>query len=306
MPLNKIMNTRIVWKQPASFNRPFKANIRRSLLVAVVAGGLSSTFGATTNVVVVGGLGTYGFSPSVLSIQSGDKVIWNGLGTIHSVTSDTPPETLCGTTPVPGGSCTNIFGTPGTYLYHCINHCCPPFGHMTGVVNVATVALPLGVTITSPSGGSVFAEPANVKISASVTNNSGSVTNVQFFTNGVSLGSVSIAPFDVTTPLLSFGAYALTATASASTGLSATSVSVNIAVVTPVAVSNFFPRFTNGQFVFEHAANPGLRYAVENTTNFAAWSPVVTNTAVSNSVKVIDAFQLANLRFYRVGRLPNP
>ena len=77
-------------------------------------------------------------------------------------------------------------------------------------------------------------------------------------------------------------------------------------MVTPVAVSNFFPRVINGQFVFNHTANPGLRYAVENTTNFAVWSPVATNTAVSNSVEVSDSFQVGNLRFYRVGRLPNP
>jgi hypothetical protein len=49
-----------------------------------------------------------------------------------------------------------------------------------------------------------------------------------------------------------------------------------------------------------------LRYAVENITNFAAWSLVATNTAVSNSVEGNDSFQVGNLRFYRVGRFPNP
>ena len=32
-----------------------------------------------------------------------------------------------------------------------------------------------------------------------------------------------------------------------------------LTVLTPVAVSNFFPRITNGQFVFSHSADPGLR-----------------------------------------------
>jgi len=76
---------------------------------------------ATTNVVVVGGgIGTFAFSPKVISIRAGDKVIWNGLGAIHSVTGDTPGETLCGSS-FPG-SCTNIFNIPGSYLYHCITH----------------------------------------------------------------------------------------------------------------------------------------------------------------------------------------
>lgn len=277
---------------------PFKRNIRRCLSFAVVIGSLSSALSGTTNVGVVGTFPNYAYNPKVISIQAGDKVIWNGLSTIHSVTGDTPPETLCGIS-FPG-NCTNIFNTPGTYLYHCINH--GVFG-MTGVVNVAAVTLPPTVVITSLATGDVFIAPASVKIS---TTASGSVTNVEFFSNGGSLGSVTTAPFNFTTPPLALGAYAFTANATARTGLSATSALVNITVVTPVAVSNFFPRITNGQFVFNHTANPGLRYAVENTTNFTTWSPVATNTAASNSVEVSDSFQVGNLRFYRVGRLPNP
>jgi plastocyanin len=299
MDWNKNMDLQIAAQQFGPSKWPFIRTIRGCLSIAVVVGSLASALGATTNIVVVGAFPNYAYSSKVVSIQVGDKVIWNGLSTIHSVTGTTAPETLCGLS-FPG-SCTNVFNTPGTYLYHCVNH-----ASMTGVVNVASVLLPPAVVITSPAGGAVFAAPASVKISASVTNNSGSVTNVQFFSNGGSLGSVTAAPFNFTTAPLSFGAYALTAKATASTGLSATSAPVNITVVTPVAVSNFFPRVSNGQFVFNHTANPGLRYAVENTTNFAAWSPVATNTAVSNSVEVSDSFQVGNLRFYRVGRLPNP
>lgn len=287
-------------KQIGSLKWPFIRTIQGCLSLAVVVGSPSSTLGATINVGVVG----FAFNPPVISVQAGDKVIWTGLGLSHSVASDTPPETLCGSTPVPGGSCTNIFNMPGTYRYHCVNHGAL-FG-MTGVVNVAAVALLPTVVITNPAAGAVFATPASVKISASATSASGSVTNVQFLSNGSSLGSVTTAPFNFTTAPLSFGVYALTAKATASTGLSATSAPVNITVVTPVGVSNFFPRVTNGQFVFNHTANPGLRYAVENTTNLTAWSPVATNTAASNSVEVIDSFRVGSLRFYRVGRLPNP
>ena len=294
------MNSQIAAKQFASLKWHFMSGLGGWLSLAAVVG-LSSAFGATTNVGVVGTFPNYAYNPKVISIQAGDKVIWGGLGTIHSVTGDTAPEVLCGVS-FPG-NCTNIFNTAGTYLYHCVNHV--SFG-MTSMVIVAAAVLPPRVTITSPAGGSVFADPASVKISASVTNTSGLVTNVQFFNNGGSLGSVATAPFNFTTTPLSTGAYALTAKASANTGLSATSGPVNITVVTPVAISNFFPRIAGGQFIFEHTANPGLRYAVENSTDFTAWPPVVTNTAVSNSVEVIDSFQVGDLRFYRVGRLPNP
>ena len=114
-------------------------------MLAVVAGSLSSTFGGTTTVGVVG----LTFNPPVISVQAGDKVIWTGLGLSRSVASDTPPETLCGSTPVPGGNSTNVINTPGTYRYHCVNHL--SLG-MTGAVNVA------GVVITNP------AAPASVMV----------------------------------------------------------------------------------------------------------------------------------------------
>jgi len=256
---------------------------------------------STTNVTVTGSAPNYSFNPKVLSIQAGDKVIWSGLSGIHSVTGDTTPETLCGSSFPP--SCTNVFNTAGRYLYHCINHV--SFG-MTGVVNVAAVALPPTVDITNPPAGMVFAAPASVKISATTTNSSGTVTNVEFFGNGGVLGSVTSPPFNLTTAPLGAGSYALTAKASASSGLSATSAPVSISVVTAVAISNYSPRVVNGQFVFDHTANPGLRYAVERSAALTNWSPIATNTAVGASVEVQDVFQVGSLRFYRVGRLPNP
>jgi plastocyanin len=270
------------------------------LTLGAVAGSLATGHSATTNVAAGGAFPNFFYNPKVVSIQAGDTVIWTGLGSIHSVTSNDQPGTLCGATPVPGGSCTNTFSTPGTYLYHCINHV--SFG-MTGAVIVAAAAQPPAVAVTNPVGGAVFAEPARIKLAASA---GAAVTNVQFFGNGASLGAVSSAPFGLTTAPLPAGTYALTAAARASTGLSATSAPVNITVVTPVAVSNYAPRVVAGQFVFDHTANPGLSYVVESSATQTNWSPVTTNTATSNSVEVLDVFQVGNLRFYRVGRLPNP
>lgn len=267
----------------------------------VLLAGQGLSLATTFTVGVTGAFPNYSYSPKVLSIQQGDKVIWNGLGGIHSVTGDTPPETLCG-----GGfpaTCTNVFNSAGSFRYHCINHA--GFG-MTGVVNVAAVALPPTLAITNPAGGAIFAAPASVKISTSITNSSGSVTNVQFFSNGTLLGATNTAPFNFTTAPLGAGNYALTASAAASSGLSGTSATVNITVVAPVALSNYFPRIASNKFIFNHTANPGLRYVVQNSSNFTNWSPVVTNTATSNSVEVQDTFQIGNLLFYRVGRLPNP
>jgi hypothetical protein len=152
----------------------------------------------------------------------------------------------------------------------------------------------------------VFAAPANVTIAANAADSDGSLTNVQFFGGAVSFGSTTASPFHITANNLAAGAYALTAKATDNAGASTTSSVVNITVVSPVAVSNFFPRLTNGQFVFDHTANPGLRYVVENSSNLTSWTSVATNTASSNSVEVMDTFSAGEIRFYRVGRLPNP
>ena len=271
------------------------------MVLGILTGSLTHAAGATFTIGVIGTAPNYSYNPKVISINQGDTITWTPLGAIHSVTGDTVGEPLCGST-FPG-TCTQTFPNSGRFLYHCINH--GVFG-MTGVVNVASVAVPPTLGITNPAPGSIFAEPASVKISASTTNASGSVTNVKFFGNGGLLGSATASPFNFTTPPLSAGSYALTAVAAASSGLSGTSAVVNISVVAPVAISIFSPRVSSNHFLFDHTANPGLRYAVQDSTDFVSWSSVATNTASSNSVQVMDTFQKGNMIFYRVGRLPNP
>ena len=92
------------------------------------------------------------------------------------------------------------------------------------------------VNITTPVSGAVFAAPANVNITANATVSSGTVTNVQFFTNGISFKSVLAAPFTVTANNLAAGTYALKAVATAA-GISATSAVVNITVDAPPSVN---------------------------------------------------------------------
>jgi hypothetical protein len=162
------------------------------------------------------------------------------------------------------------------------------------------------VSLTSPTNGAVFASPANVNLVATnATVSSGTVTNVQFFTNGVSLKSVSSAPFTLTASNLTAGAYALKAVATAA-GVSATSSVVNVTVVSPVTVNLSAAGLNNGKFSFNYAANPGLAYVVESSTNLLNWTPVVTNVAPGNPAPFTNAVNATGIQFYRVGRLPNP
>jgi len=161
------------------------------------------------------------------------------------------------------------------------------------------------VAVTNPAGGAVFAAPANVKLGVSATVSSGTVTNVNFFTNGIKSGTVKVAPFNFTATNLHAGSYALTAVATAA-GISATSLPVSINVVTPLINALAPPSGAAGQFTFSYSATPGLRYVVQSSSNLLNWKSLSTNTPASSPVPFSDALQSTNSMYYRVGRLPNP
>jgi len=91
------------------------------------------------------------------------------------------------------------------------------------------------VAITNPVNGATFNAPATVNIEASATVSSGTVTNVQFFDNGISLGAITAPPFSIIASNLTVGSNSLTAVATAA-GVSATSAVVNIAVIAAAPV----------------------------------------------------------------------
>src|SRR6185436_6627039 len=169
---------------------------------------------------------------------------------------------------------------------------------------------PPTVSITTPASGAVFAAPANVTLQANATVTSGTVTNVEYFRGTTSLGRSGTTPFTVTANGLGTGAYALTAVATAA-GVSSTSAVVNISVVSAVPVVLSSPAIGGGQFSFDYAASPGLRYVIErataiNMTGVLDWTKLMTNTALSNPSHFSDSFTANGSRFYRVGQLPNP
>jgi hypothetical protein len=168
------------------------------------------------------------------------------------------------------------------------------------------VVLPLPtVTITNPVTGSVFAAPATLRLGADASVSGGTVTNVQFFSNGILLGSGLAAPFNFTAGNLPAGAYAFNAVATAA-GISATSSVVNVSVVNPVTVDLSATKLNSGQFSFSYTANAGLAYVVQSSSNLVNWVSLSTNVAPGNPALFTNAVNSTGARFYRIGRLPNP
>jgi len=94
--------------------------------------------------------------------------------------------------------------------------------------------VPPTVSITSPSEGTSFTAPASFDLTADASVAGGTISSVQFFANGTSLGTATTAPFKITANIPNPGSYALTAVATAA-GASATSAAVHITVNPPQA-----------------------------------------------------------------------
>lgn len=160
------------------------------------------------------------------------------------------------------------------------------------------------VTITNPPAGTVYAAPANVKLGATASVSSGTVTNVSFFRGATLIGSSTTIPFNVVASNLTAATYSMTAVATAA-GVSGTSPVFSVTVVNPVPVIMTTPVVSNGAVSFNYSADPGLSYSVQSSDDLVTWNPRTTNAAAVTSVPFTEAVASTN-RFYRVARMPNP
>ena len=262
-----------------------------------------SGFGATANVTVKNPV-VQGFVPATTNINAGDTVVWTwdvGFNS-HNVTSTSIPQ-VWPPSPTQSGPATFsvTFTNAGTYPYECSIH------FFTGSIIVAAVNVPPSVSITNPSTGTVFSEPANVTIQASAADSAGTVTNVEFLVDATVLTNETAPPFSAITDGLAAGSYMLSAIASDNMGVRATNA-IAISVVTSMPIVISAVQTSSTSFKFNYMAAPGLRYVVQYSTNLAApnWTAIVTNTAASNPQTFVDTNATNSPAFYRVGQLPNP
>ena len=89
---------------------------------------------------------------------------------------------------------------------------------------------PPSVSITSPSNGATFTEPANITITADASDSDGSVTLVEFFEGSTKLGEDSSSPYQFNWNNVSEGNYTLTARATDNDDAVVSSSPINIEV----------------------------------------------------------------------------
>jgi hypothetical protein len=118
-----------------------------------------------------------------------------------------------------------------------------------GNVTLQAVALDTGnhppsVAVTNPSDGSTYLSPANLTISADASDLDGSVTNVEFFRDGVKFGQQNLGPYTTTWTNVPPGSHVITARATDNLGATFTSRGVEIFVTTgggALVASSAFP-----------------------------------------------------------------
>jgi plastocyanin len=241
----------------------------------------------------------YAFSPASVTINVKDQVKWTWQGYYHSTTS-TAGLWDSGVNNT-GYTYSFTFNNAGSYPYMCSYH------YFTGSVVVQAAAnSPPTIAITSPTNGAVLSAPASLTLQATAADSDGSVTNVQFFQGATSLGSAQTAPYSIAVSGLSAANYTFSAVATDNGGLTATN-SITVKVITPSPDTlGSIKRVSSTGFQFTYAADVGLRYQVEQSSDLRTWTSVGTNTATSNQVLFQDTAASGSSRFYRVERLPNP
>ena len=102
----------------------------------------------------------------------------------------------------------------------------------SSAVNITVQSLSGGpiLSITSPISGQTFPAGTNILIQASASDSTGTITQVMFFTNNVSIGAVTNPPYNFLLSSVAAGSYSLTAKATDNNGASASSAPVNITV----------------------------------------------------------------------------
>ncbi len=108
----------------------------------------------------------------------------------------------------------------------------------TNSISVTVNALP-SVTITNPPNSSIFNAPATFTLASTASDPDGTISQVEFFRGGTSLGVITNSPYSVGVSNLASGAYSFSAVATDNNGGNATnSISVTVNALPSVTITN--------------------------------------------------------------------
>ncbi|MDZ4116998.1 MAG: Ig-like domain-containing protein [Xanthomonadaceae bacterium] len=107
-------------------------------------------------------------------------------------------------------------------------------------VPITVINPPPTITLTAPSAGATFPPGADITLSATASDANGTITQVEFFSDGVSLAGTAAspnpdtnAPYSFTWSNVAAGSYSLTAKATDNLGATTTTPAITITVAEP-------------------------------------------------------------------------
>jgi plastocyanin len=167
------------------------------------------------------------FVPANITIQTGDTVTWVQRGSNHDTVSydglwDSGFLRL-------NDTFSFKFNNAGSFGYYCTPH--EQVGMIGNVTVQAGANQPPTVTLTAPASGATFLTTDSITFSATASDN-GSVTKVEFFSDGNLVGTDTVSPYSVLATLTA-GSHSITAKATDNAGAATTSAAVTITVNAP-------------------------------------------------------------------------
>ncbi|GAB3353478.1 RHS repeat domain-containing protein [Lysobacter tyrosinilyticus] len=156
---------------------------------------------------------------------------------------------------------------PGTYTFNATANIQGGASMGTQMI-ITVVSPPPSVSINAATGGP-FVAPASVGLSANASDSDGTVAKVEFFANGVLVGTDTSSPFALTWSNVAPGTYNVTAKATDSFGSSATSSATVVSVRAPINNAQFLSQ-TVGT-VMQPGATQAVSLQMKNTGDLT-WS----------------------------------
>ena len=256
---------------------------------------------AATNMVR---MGNYYFTPTNLTINAGDSVLWTN---IAATAHDTSANSGLWSSPTFGGTTTYTFKftNAGYYPYFCAVHIAA-HPEQTGTVSVLSIGnVSPTASLTSPTNGASFTAPASITLIATAGDSDGSVTNVEFFNGATLLGNDTSSPYSFAWSSVPAGTYTLRVKATDNRGATATSAAVTITVTNspPTPVTILSPAMNGPAFAFSFLTQTGRTYSVQFTPAIAPpdWQTLTNLTGNGATALISDLNGIASQRFYRVG-----
>ncbi|HLX72998.1 MAG TPA: Ig-like domain-containing protein, partial [Verrucomicrobiae bacterium] len=279
--------------------------------------GVTAASAGTYSVVIVGACGSAVTNSAVLTVNQNVSVaplpnvtnLIGGNAVFTAVASGTGPfayQWYQGANPLAGQ--TNSILTlnnlqpanGGSYSVSVTGQC----GNAATAAFILTIDLPPVVSITYPTNGQVFIDPATFNVLAIASDPDGTVTNVQFFssrdgTNFTFLGQTNNTPYLTIASNLPPGSYAFIATATDNLGASAQSAPVTVQVVPTeppdvTVIGNVTLNLQDGyQWLSNVVCNPvyshaeAVRIYIHNITNNTI--RVVNASGTNNSLPYVES-----------------